>query len=193
MDTKRCSKCGEEKPVGMFGKRNNSKDGLNEWCKACACESSRKYRKKNLEKVRAANREYRRKIRKENPEKHRAVRREWQEANKDRLAQLRKEKRKNNRFETLLEDSIHRAKQHGYEPCKATIDELKAAFTGHCQICRVPEIECNQRLHMDHDHKTGYFRGFLCNNCNRALGHFKESEEILINALHYLMTVRSQV
>jgi hypothetical protein len=39
---------------------------------------------------------------------------------------------------------------------------------------------------IDHDHKTNKLRGLLCNNCNLGLGNFKESVEVLQNALTYL-------
>ena len=35
---------------------------------------------------------------------------------------------------------------------------------GRCQLCRR-----RKPLHFDHDHKTGKFRGWLCNFCNRVL------------------------
>jgi len=39
---------------------------------------------------------------------------------------------------------------------------------------------------MDHNHTTGEFRGVLCNGCNRALGLFKDNEEVVKTALEYL-------
>ena len=39
---------------------------------------------------------------------------------------------------------------------------------------------------MDHDHKTGKYRGYICHTCNRGLGMFQDSIEILNNAIEYL-------
>ena len=39
---------------------------------------------------------------------------------------------------------------------------------------------------LDHDHKTGEFRGYLCDNCNTALSKFKDDTKILNEAINYL-------
>jgi 5-methylcytosine-specific restriction endonuclease McrA len=50
---KRCSRCREDKPVGAFGKRRASRDGLNSACRVCrACETA-ECRKANPEKIKA--------------------------------------------------------------------------------------------------------------------------------------------
>lgn len=41
-------------------------------------------------------------------------------------------------------------------------------------------------LCIDHDHLSGKVRGLLCNQCNRALGLFKDNPENLSRALSYL-------
>ena len=38
----------------------------------------------------------------------------------------------------------------------------------------------------DHDHKTGKFRGVLCQNCNNALGRVGDSTETLLRLVEYL-------
>jgi hypothetical protein len=55
---------------------------------------------------------------------------------------------------------------------------------GCCAICK-DEIELTESA-IDHNHKTGEFRGVLCKQCNRALGMFKDSPTVLRSALEYL-------
>ena len=53
-----------------------------------------------------------------------------------------------------------------------------------CEVCgRVPRKES---LHWDHDHNTGEFRGWLCGNCNRALGLVGDNPTTLRNLASYL-------
>lgn len=54
---------------------------------------------------------------------------------------------------------------------------------GVCAICK--QI-CTRALAVDHDHSTNKIRGLLCNNCNRGLGHLKDSITILKEATAYL-------
>lgn len=54
-----------------------------------------------------------------------------------------------------------------------------------CELCsRVFE---KGKIHLDHDHATGAFRGWLCNRCNLALGHLGDSIAGLQRALAYLV------
>lgn len=40
---KRCSRCGEEKPLSEFYRRARSPDGLQSWCKACSLCAVKKF------------------------------------------------------------------------------------------------------------------------------------------------------
>jgi Recombination endonuclease VII len=62
-----------------------------------------------------------------------------------------------------------------------------------CAICRVKLPAQGHQTHLDHCHKTGKLRAFLCTNCNRGLGHFKDSVENLSKAINYLNTHNSSV
>lgn len=83
MKTKKCTKCGEVKPVDCFGKAKAAKDGLNGPCKPCKAEQKRKWRKANPEKVA----EHQRKWQKANKEKVAEYNRKWQKANKEEVAE----------------------------------------------------------------------------------------------------------
>lgn len=57
-----------------------------------------------------------------------------------------------------------------------------------CSICYKELLPEGYLTHLDHNHTTGKIRAFLCSNCNRGLGHFKESPDNLKNAIKYLET-----
>ena len=60
---------------------------------------------------------------------------------------------------------------------------LLANQNNSCAICKTP---ATKTLDVDHCHTTGKVRGLLCNNCNRALGHFKDNVDYLKTAINYL-------
>lgn len=45
-------------------------------------------------------------------------------------------------------------------------------------------------LHLDHDHETGKFRGWLCGQCNRSIGGLGDNIAGLVRALSYLVNVK---
>lgn len=63
MSTKRCNHCDETKDIEMFVKDHNQKDGYRKLCKKCHCKINKKYRTKNIEKVREQVRKSTQKIR----------------------------------------------------------------------------------------------------------------------------------
>lgn len=53
-----------------------------------------------------------------------------------------------------------------------------------CENCgRLPTT---QRLHLDHCHETGKFRGWLCSKCNAGLGQIGDNEFAVLRILSYL-------
>jgi len=56
--------------------------------------------------------------------------------------------------------------------------------SGLCPICESSISIIDSAI--DHNHKTNKFRGVLCKTCNRALGLFKDSPKVLMNAYTYL-------
>lgn len=55
-----------------------------------------------------------------------------------------------------------------------------------CAICGIDRKDCKKDHAVDHCHTTGKIRGLLCENCNRALGKFKDSTDLLHKAIEYL-------
>lgn len=45
---------------------------------------------------------------------------------------------------------------------------------GVCPICQLPLPDNTKFVHVDHDHDTGEFRGWLCRGCNVSLGHYEK-------------------
>jgi RNase P subunit RPR2 len=61
----------------------------------------------------------------------------------------------------------------------------KGIFT--CPICHKTSIVgVTAKIVMDHDHITGKGREWICDSCNTGLGRFKDSIELLQNAIDYL-------
>ncbi len=60
-------------------------------------------------------------------------------------------------------------------------EQLVESQGGVCAICKL-----QKPLVVDHDHNTGLVRGLLCQECNRAIGVFKDSPPLLQSAVSYL-------
>lgn len=57
-----------------------------------------------------------------------------------------------------------------------------------CAICKVPpKNPKKRRLAVDHRHSDGLIRGHLCWKCNRLLGLAGDNEQVLRNAVDYLL------
>jgi hypothetical protein len=56
-----------------------------------------------------------------------------------------------------------------------------------CEACDAG----GRQMHLDHDHTTGAFRGWLCNRCNLGLGHLGDTIAGVERALAYLRRVGS--
>ena len=67
--------------------------------------------------------------------------------------------------------------------CRTKRTELKAGSKrpSKCSVCKRVGRIC-----FDHDHSTGEFRGWLCTQCNTALGHAKDSPKLLRKLAEYL-------
>lgn len=92
--------------------------------------------------------------------------REWHDSHKGRMTAYNRERK-------------HNITQEEYDLMVKTQD-------GKCASCGNPP-NGSRPLSVDHDHKTGKIRELLCNGCNSALGHAKESPERLIRLAVYTL------
>ena len=61
---------------------------------------------------------------------------------------------------------------------------MRPTETDVCGICGGVDEE--RGLFLDHDHASGYFRGWLCHACNTGIGHFNDDPELMRSAIRYL-------
>jgi hypothetical protein len=156
-------------------------------------ESVRRYRARNLEKVRASNRDGKRRARAEKPEVLAEQHRRWREsdAGKSWLERTREHRNAYQRAYNASRREWRReigrrsyAKKHGLpEPSRPSPDA--------CELCNDP-VSDKRRLALDHDHKTGAFRGWLCTSCNTGIGKLGDSIEGLMKAVAYLTNAKKE-
>lgn len=100
-----------------------------------------------------------------------AVHKAWRDANKSKIAEYNARAKEKN-------PDLWRKSNRKHQGVKNATGEKR---TGPCQICdRVTD------LHYDHDHTTGLFRGWLCPQCNRAIGLMQDDPQRLRKAAEYL-------
>ena len=117
-----------------------------------------------------------------NKEKFAAKSKAWREANPERA----KENRKRN-YELNKEANLQYAKEFNLKrKFNLTLTQYKELLQKQNNVCAICGGTCTKSLAVDHNHNTGKVRGLLCNNCNRGLGHFKDSIKNLTTAINYL-------
>jgi hypothetical protein len=175
----------------------------------------KKWRDKNIKRLR----EYQRQQRIDNRETFRATHRRWVEANKERNADHKKKWLEANRDTMTYKASKLRSSRKYYmnnpqkrvastmkwqqqNPEKVkhygvvsqlkrygiTIEKRDALFLKQdkkCAICKTAEPQ-GKGWHVDHCHSTGKVRGILCPHCNLMIGHARDSAKTLQAAIEYL-------
>lgn len=109
MTSKKCTKCGEEKPLSEFYKRAGAKDGYRATCKVCRSIYIAGYREKNGDKMRAWALKSFHKHEKE----HRAGKKRWREANKEKIAAWHAENYQQNKNVILAQHKKWNANNRG--------------------------------------------------------------------------------
>lgn len=107
----------------------------------------------------------------------------------------------------LLRESLASGKSSYRTECKDCINEKVRVRKGleknnprptdinyKCPICEKTEQELKSGNKwadrsiwcLDHDHDTNEFRGWICNNCNVAIGRLKDNLQVIKNAVKYM-------
>ena len=89
-----------------------------------------------------------------------------------------KERQKERSFRALM-------KKYGISAEVYEHERIKQAYS--CYLCGEHENkQPHKRLHVDHCHTTGKYRGLLCNKCNAGLGFFNDNIAVLQKAIEYI-------
>jgi len=116
-----------------------------------------------------------------NSEKYKEKTKKWSEENQEAVKKYRRE--------YYLKNKSKSQELHLKNTYNLTIDDYNKIFDeqkGCCKICEKHQSEFKAKLAVDHCHQTGKIRGLLCNNCNRGLGHLKDSVLLLKKAIKYI-------
>lgn len=70
-----------------------------------------------------------------------------------------------------------------------TVDQYKEMLEKQKNLCAICKKSKEEKLSVDHCHKTKKVRGLLCGSCNRGLGMFMDDIDLLRNAIEYLCNI----
>jgi hypothetical protein len=158
---KRCSKCGEFKPLTAFYPHKAGRDGYRPDCKACVALRHKQWYLRNRDHAIAQVKA-------------------WQQANPERVKATRKAARP--RRAPIDRDARLR---RVFGLCAEEYEAMLAKQGGRCALCkRIPRK--GRSLHVDHNHTTGVVRGLLCFRCNAGMGQFQEDIFRFADAIVYL-------
>lgn len=78
----------------------------------------------------------------------------------------------------------YRERVYGLTPTDQ--ERLSKHQNGRCAICQRATGR-SKALSVDHCHRTGLARGYLCTTCNRMLGHLRDDAGAFMRAAQYLL------
>jgi hypothetical protein len=111
---------------------------------------------------------------------------EWGDAEAGILRRHEKEELRARRRLASREDSrIIAARKGKYMPPPREADCPPRPDGGRCQCCNA-RIRSKRGFHLDHCHRTGAFRGWVCNTCNTGVG-MADDIELLEKRLIFLI------
>jgi len=100
---------------------------------------------------------------------HNEANQRWKDNNKESYQQVKRKAHVKSKYGVSLE----------------WIDEQLEMNNHECPLCNTKIIK-GKNLAVDHCHDTGDARAVICRTCNSAMGHLKDSPELLEKAMEYL-------
>jgi len=171
MDTKKCTKCGEEKPATpeYFIRTTRIKSGLISQCKSCNKKYREEYYEENREKVKAQSKKYReenpeyhKKYYEKNPEKKRAHQKKWREENPEQISERMKKRREENREKILA----YRRRQYRENPIFRLLNNMRTGLR-HCLAGVRKNSRTMQYVNMTPDELMDYLEGRFAEGMTR--------------------------
>ena len=125
------------------------------------------------------------------------IKKRWRDKNKEHMKKYSKEYRSKNKDKILAYNIQYKKTNKGRVALASykynikvryniTLEDYVSVFNkqkGCCAICGRSQKSVTRRLAVDHNHKTGSFRGILCFSCN---AHIAWLENRKIKILKYL-------
>jgi hypothetical protein len=161
---KRCTKCGQIKPLSEFNKNKTRVDGHREMCKNCRSQYEKRLKDSNPEKVRERYNKY------NQSQKGRNKFKEWINQNKDKIAEIGRRFRRTTKGKVSINKHEQRYSAKYPEKRFAKTEVYKAVAAG--KLPRVNTLTCH-RCHVNqakHYHHPDYSKPLdvipLCVQCH---------------------------
>lgn len=120
-----------------------------------------------------------------------AAQQAWKKAHQERHRELNRRYRERHLDDVKARDAAYRVahadaiRARRYGLTAEVVDAKFEAQGRRCACCGSPDPR-GKGWHIDHDHKTGEFRGVLCSPCNTGIGLLGDSVVGVSNAIPYL-------
>lgn len=111
---------------------------------------------------------------------------ETEESREKRLVRQRRYQARCKRNPLLAARDRKKGRDYGRKLKGISPQMVTAALLYQNYKCGICEIVVDETACADHCHRTGSFRGMLCNACNVGLGRFDDRTDLLCKAISYL-------
>ena len=195
---KKCTKCGEEKPLEDFVKDSRRSDNTRSYCKVCSNVATTEWRKRynqRLGRISVESKECStcKSTKAAGEFSHKSGTRDGLQPECKSCAKVRNHNKRKKRLAENVDYEVERHLQRAFGMSLKEYREMEEEQNHCCAICgttnpgtRKRNGASQSRFCVDHDHETGEIRGLLCTNCNRGIGLLGDTLERLEAAAAYL-------